>query len=200
MNRKILVLVGIVFISIFNIGYLSGQIPIVGFNEVTRGTDMGTVIQYYPGGEVLDSSFYFQKDVSGLINERWFFFHQDRLYDVVEHYYEISEKFGKVLYEDIIKTYGKFDKHSNSSDADNTGKSFLKKYDKDLLIELCFYIPKERKNNSTVSKIKEGSLKGIWGEFKEGQYYFYVTILYSNPTVVKELREVKKDKKQLVIK
>jgi len=192
MNRKILVLVTLVgIILLFNSEFVFGQSPIIGYDKVAWGASIETVKKQYPGGEVLPSGIYIQKNIGGGIDERWFYFYQEKLFKVSVGYLRMEEELGEALYNKVVSVFGKFDKHEDTSSEILFRRNFFRYYNRNLTVELEFFTFALGKDDLVnISKTNKGALAGVWRKREGVKFYYSIpSVRYYNPIVVKQIED-----------
>jgi hypothetical protein len=168
--------------------YSQTNSPIIGYDKVPWGASVQTVTQAYPAireATSLDASVgikeYYQRNVGNGIEERRFFFYNNRLYKVAVTYEDQRESFNAfmALATKLVDIYGKFDNQSNYSNpsGNNTLKfiDFIRYYNKDLSILLRGVDVVNRYNNVIEN---------------------YILCIYSNPNTEIDIEAAKRKQKE----
>ena len=184
--RKDLFLIGLLLFSL-NI-YSQTNSPVIGYDKVLWGASIQTVTRAYPTireTTSLDASVgvkeYNQENVGNGIEERHFFFYNNKLYKVAVTYEEQRESLNAfmALASKLVDIYGKFDDQSNYSkpSGDNTLKfiDFIRYYNKDLTILLRGVDIVNRYNN-------------VIGN--------YILCIYNNPNIEGDVEAAKMKQKE----
>jgi hypothetical protein len=181
--RKLTIMVIFGCIASFNL-FAQSASPIIGYDKVQWGTSVQTVTQTYSGireDTSQDTSIgvreFSQKNVGNGIEERSFYFFNNKLYRVAVRY-EKQRDVMTALYalaERLVEIYGKFDDTSSySKPFDNTTCKFIdiiRHYNNDLTIFLRGVDVYNRFNNPIAN---------------------YILCIYSNPATENEVEAARR--------
>jgi hypothetical protein len=186
MNKHIVFII-LIFFTTKNV-YPQNNSPIIGYDKIPWGANVQTVTQVYPmtsEDTSPDASIgikeYKQRNVGNGIEERRFFFYNNRLFKVVVTYEEQSESLNAfmALATKLVEIYGKFDNQSNYSNPSGNNilkfVDFIRYYNKDLTILLRGVDVVNQYNNVIAN---------------------YILCIYSNPNIENDVETAKRKQKE----
>jgi len=187
LNRKMNLFLAVFIMFSLNV-YSQNNSPIIGYDKIPWGANVQTVMQVYPTineETSLDASIgikeYKQRNAGNGIEERRFFFYNNKLFKVAVTYEEQRESFNSfmALATRLVEIYGKFDNQNNYSNpsGNNTLKfiDFMRYYNKDLTILLRGVDVVNRYNNVIAN---------------------YIICIYSNPNIENDVEAAKIKQKE----